>query len=179
MKHIVKHAILVKRTAAVLVALLMLGIAAAPVFAHGVVVTRTEPEAGAALTSAPGQITAVFNEELNTHLSTIAVVRADGTQVDLKDGGVDLTDPDHASMIVHVPDNLPEAAYIVRWHVVLDDGDASDGSFSFTVGNAQPVSEQAPSLASAPAGNPLLWVEAGAALLAVVALSFLWRRRNA
>jgi methionine-rich copper-binding protein CopC len=162
------------------------GLGAPAALAHSVVVERTEPETGAALKSGPAQVAIMFNEELDTHLSTIKVFNAAGQRVDLKDGGVDLTDPDHASMIVHLP-KLDEAAYIVRWHVVLDDGDATDGAFTFTVGNAAPITEPlaAPVAAAAPApmavtANPTLWF--GAAALAaclVLALGLLWRRRSA
>lgn len=157
--------------------------------AHSVVVERTEPETGAALKQGPAQVAIMFNEELDTHLSTIKVFNADGQRVDLKDGGVDLTDPDHASMIVHLPD-LAEAAYIVRWHVVLDDGDATDGAFTFTVGNAAPITEPltvaapaaesvAAPVALAPfAANSTLWLAAGA-VAACLVLGLLWRRRSA
>jgi methionine-rich copper-binding protein CopC len=169
---------------AVVWAALALGLRAPAALAHSVVVERTEPETGAALKNGPAQVAIMFNEELDTHLSTIKVFRADGQRVDLKDGGVDLTDPDHASMIVHLPD-LDEAAYIVRWHVVLDDGDATDGAFTFTVGNAAPITEPLTASAPAPAtmaltANTTLWFGvAVAAACLVLALGLLRRRRSA
>lgn len=153
-------------------------------FAHNVVVERTEPETSAALKRGPAQVAIMFNEELDTHLSTIKVFDEDGQRVDLKDGGVDLTDPDHASMIVHLPE-LAEAAYIVRWHVVLDDGDATDGAFTFTVGNAAPITEPLTVAAPAPApmaitANTTVWFGAAAvAACLVLALGLLWRGRSA
>ena len=163
---------------------LVLSLGAPAAFAHNVVVERTEPETGAALKRGPAQVAIMFNEELDTHLSTIKVFNAEGQRVDLKDGGVDLTDPDHASMIVHLPE-LAEAAYIVRWHVVLDDGDATDGAFTFTVGNAAPITEPLTVAAPAPApalitANTTLWFgTAAVAACLVLALGLLWRRRSA
>lgn len=169
---------------AVVWAALALSLGTPAASAHNVVVERTEPETGAALKRGPAQVAIMFNEELDTHLSTIKVFDADGQRVDLKDGGVDLTDPDHASMIVHLPE-LAEAAYIVRWHVVLDDGDATDGAFTFTVGNAAPITEPLTVAAPAPApalitANTTLWFgTAAVAACLVLALGLLWRRRSA
>jgi len=184
-RDVMKLAAIAMVTAALTILVQCLGAPAA--LAHDVVVERTEPETGAALKRGPAQVAIMFNEELDTRLSTIKVFNADGERVDLKDGGVDLTDPDHASMIVHLPE-LAEAAYIVRWHVVLDDGDATDGAFTFTVGNAAPITE--PLTVAAPAAAPValapltanstLWFAAGAvAACLMLALGLLWRRRSA
>ena len=41
---------------------------------------------------------------------------------------------DHAALVVTLPP-LPDGAYLVRWYVVLLDGDASESSFNFYVGD--------------------------------------------
>jgi hypothetical protein len=56
---------------------------------------------------------------------------------------VDLDDPEHAALKVDTI-ALPAGDYIVKWHVVLTDGDASDGEFGFTVGLDSPTGQSYP-----------------------------------
>lgn len=104
------------------------------VSAHEVEFLKSDPENGAIIAQSPAQIRAWFGEELQTGVSILQVFDANGQRVDSGDGQVDLTDPDHASLVVDVP-ALPEGAYLVRWYIVLLDGDASESSFSFFVGD--------------------------------------------
>jgi methionine-rich copper-binding protein CopC len=113
------------------------------VSAHGVEVVKSNPVDGAALAQSPEQVKVWFNEELQTGDSILQVIDAKGTQVDMGNGGVDLDDPEHASMKVDTT-ALPAGAYIVKWHVVLTDGDASDGEFGFTVGQNSPAGQSYP-----------------------------------
>ena len=120
------------------------------VSAHGVEVVKSDPMAGAVLDQPPVQVKVWFNEELQTSDSTLQVLNTEGIKVDRGNGGVDLDDPDHASMKVDVT-TLPVGAYIVKWHVNLTDGDASDGEFSFTIGQPLPAeSSYPPPVDSAP-----------------------------
>lgn len=163
-----------------LLTLCWLGLTPAVASAHSVVVLRSEPETGAVLQQAPNQIAVMFNEELDSHASTLQVFSAEGQQVDVGDGGVDLTDPDHASMIVHLP-ALEQDGYVVRWHVVLDDGDASEGFLTFTVGagTARPAPVSVPALNTG-LSSRIGWMSVGVALLlAMGASGLLWRRRVA
>jgi hypothetical protein len=82
----------------------------------------------------PSEIRAWFGEEMKTGVSTLQVFTAEGQRVDNGDGGVDLNDPEHASMVVTLPP-LPEGEYLVRWYVVLLDDDASESTFNFFVGD--------------------------------------------
>ncbi len=102
-------------------------------FAHLVELISSFPQNGMIMSQSPGVITAVFNEEMQSKNSSLQVFDAAGNQVDNGDGGVDLNDPDHASLQVNVP-ALAEGAYTVRWQVMLLDGDATRGSFNFFVG---------------------------------------------
>ncbi len=118
----------------VLLTVLLLVTAVSLVSAHAVALLRSDPANGSILVQSPTEIRAWFGEEMQTGVSTLQVFSADGQRMDNGDGGVDLNDPDHASMVVTVPP-LPDGEYLVRWYVVLLDGDASESSFNFYVGD--------------------------------------------
>ena len=112
-------------------ALLILLMFATTAAAHATTVIKTEPADGAIVTGNLTQVTAQFNEELHTKLSRMKVLDANGKQVSEGFGKVDLDDPDHKTLIAHLPKPLPNGVYTVQWLVLLLDGDASDGKFSF------------------------------------------------
>ena len=107
------------------------------VSAHSVELLKSEPEAGSVVPQAPRQVKAWFNEEMQTGASYIQVLNDRGEQIDLGDGGVDLTDAQHASMVVSLPDVLPEGLYTVHWYVMLLDNDPTEGEFYFYVGDQE------------------------------------------
>lgn len=121
--------------------LLALGVALAALLwlaggaaAHALLL-KSQPEAGAALVQSPLRVIAWFSQELDTSLSTLHVVNGDGQQVDNGDGGVDLNDPDHASLVVTLPLDLPDGLYTAQWTATsVEDGDTTSGQFSFIVG---------------------------------------------
>ncbi len=121
----------------ILLILLLAGVVTA-VSAHAAVIIKSIPANGEILAESPSEVMAWFAEELVSGESTMTVFSAQGTQVDNGDGGVNLNDPDHASMIVTLPP-LSDGSYTVQWHVTLLDGDATDGAFSFAVGEGQSV----------------------------------------
>ena len=104
--------------------------------AHAALV-RSEPMDGTALNHSPARITAWFEQELEETGSTIAVFDANGRQVDDGIGGVDLNDPDHASMTARVTAVLATGRYAVRWVAMsATDGHAghpSRGEFDFEI----------------------------------------------
>lgn len=159
--------------------LLVLGLLLRPTasYAHLVELLASFPENGMILSQSPEVITAVFNEEMQSSTSNIQVFDADGNQVDNGNGGVDLNDPNHASMLVNVP-ALAGGAYTVRWQVVLLDGDATAGAFNFFVGDEAaadaarfaPISNEAEVTGTAVANtapNNTLWLAAGILLTAL------------
>jgi copper transport protein len=167
------------RPVALLLAILIGILFAGAASAHEVEVTRSDPSSGAVLEQSPATVRAWFDEELQTGPSTLVVLDANGQQVDNRDGGVDLDDPAHASMAVSLP-ALPDGSYSVSWYVVLLDGDASEGQFTFFVGEkpasavaavSQPSAPEAPGASAAPAGErpglPMLWIALGLGLLVV------------
>ncbi len=172
--------------------LLVAGLLAVPAvsYAHLVELLSSFPENGAIVAASPEVITAVFNEEMQSATSTLELFDAQGVQVDDGSGGVDLNDPDHASMQVSVPP-LTEGAYTVRWHVVLLDDDATSGSFNFFVGdeaaanaaNFVPIpdgSEVEATAVSSTAPNNTIWLVAGILVTALFigGVFFIFSRRN-
>lgn len=138
---------------------------------------KSQPEAGTHLDQAPAQTIAWFTEELDTHTSTLQVFDAAQRQVDAGDGHVDLNDPDHATMAASLADTLPAGVYTVHWAAVsAEDGDATEGEFTFTVGDAQAAASTAPAAAGSNAGRPLLWLMIGVAVLLVVTTAVSWRK---
>ncbi|MFN8491554.1 MAG: copper resistance protein CopC [Caldilineaceae bacterium] len=115
------------------VALLGLFVLVTAVAAHATTVVKSDPAGGAVVTGKLTQVTAQFSEELHTHLSTLQVLDAAGKPVSVGYGKVDLDDPDHKTLIAVLQAPLPNGVYTVQWHVLLTDGDASDGKFQFTV----------------------------------------------
>jgi methionine-rich copper-binding protein CopC len=103
--------------------------------AHGPeILVKTDPPDGVTLKQSPARVTAWFNTELETGLSTIQVFDIYHQQVDNGDGGLDVNGPDQATMIVSLP-TLAEGVYIVRWTAVTAvDGELVAGVFTFAVG---------------------------------------------
>lgn len=99
---------------------------------------HSDPAHGEQRAQSPQHVTAWFDEELDTRKSMLQVFDLEDRQVDEGNGHVDLEDPDHASMIVPLPE-LSEGVYIVRWKAVtIDDDVVTEGEFNFIVGNAEP-----------------------------------------
>lgn len=153
--------------------------------AHGVVLVRSEPAADSTVDSPPEQVRAWFNEELDVNGSTLQVFDAEGQQVDNGDGGVDLYDPEHASMVVTLPPQLTNGHYIVRWYaVVAEDGDTAAGEFSFSIAlpaqRGEQVAAPQPSVRVRPlvcGGVTLSWVVIVSVVILLLAASVGFHRR--
>jgi len=135
------------------------------VAAHSELV-KSEPEAGASLENSPPQVTAWFSEELDSQSSTLRVFNSQNNQVDNGDGGVDLNDLDHLTMVVSLPP-LPAGTYTVHWtSVSAEDGDAEEGDFTFSVTNGT-----APGEAAVPSDNTsTVWIIGGVVAILIVAV---------
>jgi methionine-rich copper-binding protein CopC len=149
-----------------------------PVSAHSDLVS-SEPEDGQVLAQSPVQVMAMFSEELDTQTSTLLVVDSERNQVDNGDGGTDLDDLEHKTILVSLPPALPDGTYTVQWKSVsAEDEDVESGEFTFIVGSAtgsDESSSQTPSGASS-------WLLYGAiglgVILLVVVLIYVNRQRN-
>lgn len=101
---------------------------------------HSEPASGTALDGQPFVLRAWFSQEL-TSRSTIMVVDANGVQVDLGDGRVDMDDPIRKLMLVSLPE-LPEGIYTVHYDAdSAEDGHSYPGAFAFGVGMEAPAGE--------------------------------------
>jgi methionine-rich copper-binding protein CopC len=135
-------------------ALLVLG--ASKVSAHARF-ERTEPPNDAPLDGTPIVLKVFFSQEL-TSTSKIRVLDANGAQVDLGDGRVDLDDPIRKTMLVSLPE-LPVGVYTIDFTAdSAEDGHEYPGTAQFGVGMLPPAAGQ-PS--ETPAAEPTTDTEAG------------------
>lgn len=113
---------------ACVVPLLLFG-TALPASAHPTLLSTT-PEAGYSVSSAPDQVTMVFDEAVS--------VEARGVRIE-DDGGERVSTAEVASeqggrrLVVRVLDDLQAGRYVVRWRVTAQDGDVVDADFDFAV----------------------------------------------
>ncbi len=158
------------------------------VSAHDVQPTKTDPKDGTALAQAPARITVWFPEEVVAEKSTLQVFDVQGKQVDAGKGGVDLNDPSHEVMVVSLP-ALPTGVYLVKWTAGLTDGDSTEGSINFGVGNViVPTTVQAAtetvepiSAVNASTADPQLpvgWIFGGATVVLVVLVAVILLARR-
>jgi methionine-rich copper-binding protein CopC len=125
-----------RRFGAVALALGLLVASTSSAFAHARY-DRSEPPAGSTIDGQPFVLTAYFTQEL-TSKSTMRVLDANGVQIDLGDGHVDLNDPDRKIMYVTLPE-LPVGVYTVEYSAEsAEDGHAEPGTFAFGVGMTPP-----------------------------------------
>ena len=121
-----------KRALGGLLLLLFLGLPAVAI-AHAKLV-KCDPADGAVLHQSPERVIAWFNDELETVASSMTVLDDRGRQVNTGRGGVDLNDPDHASIVAILPTTLPPGRYTVHWTAASTDGHESQrGAFAFEV----------------------------------------------
>ena len=122
----------------------------ASVQAHEVKPETSTPAPGIALGESPAEVVLVFAEELTEEGSSLQVYNAAGTAIQISGGGVDLNDPQHATLRAGLP-VLAEGVYQVKWSIVLTDGDGSSGSYHFGVGKVVVPSQAAEESGAAPA----------------------------
>src|SRR6185503_14409651 len=134
-----------RRLGAVSLALGLLVASTSNAFAHARY-DRSEPPAGSTTDGQAFVLKAFFTQEL-TSKSTMRVLDANGMQIDLGDGHVDLNDPDRKVMYVTLPE-LPVGVYTVEFSAEsAEDGHAEPGTFAFGVGITPPS-------ATGPANQP-------------------------
>lgn len=94
---------------------------------------RADPAPGSDLDQAPHQLQLFFSEAVDPSFSRVQLLNAQREQVDRGDSHVAPNDP--RSMIVSVPDGLPDGVYTVAWQTLSAvDGHRVDGAFPLIIG---------------------------------------------
>ena len=106
---------------------LLLLLAAGEVSAHAML-DRAEPRVGKKVAAAPREVTLWFTQKLEAAFSTITVTNAAGERVD-----TGKTRVSGSQMSVSLRPG-GSGTYRVTWHVLSVDSHATDGNFTFQVG---------------------------------------------
>ncbi len=106
---------------------------AAPAAAHDELLASS-PSPGAALDSAPTEVTLTFSADVLT--IGAAVIVADGAG---KDWAAAAPAVDNGVVSVPLVPALPAGGYEIRWRVVSQDGHPISGVIPFTIGGAAPL----------------------------------------
>lgn len=153
-------------TAAVCLATVMLPLTAS---AHSDVIDET-PGPGEVLTEGPVDVSVTFSEELDPS-STLTVLDAQDDAV--ATGGLDLDDLEHVTL--QAQSELSPGRYSVTWSAVsVEDGDTTDGSWSFAVADASGAIPEA----ETDSGSLTRWLILGLVAVASVAFMMLRPRRR-
>jgi methionine-rich copper-binding protein CopC len=147
---------------------------ASPAVAHSEPV-ELSPDDGASLSEAPTQVRAVFSEELDAE-SSLTVFDSAGRPVG-DAGHLDLDDVEHVTLVADI--EVGSGSYTVEWTAVsAEDGDATSGSWAFTVGDA-PDGGVAPIQTTDSGGLDVLAVVAGLGVAAAaVGLTVVFARHR-
>ena len=182
--------------AAVLTAVMMLGILSSTGVSAHAELDRSNPTADSTVQGSPEQVEIWFTQEI-TDASTIDVIDAGGASVTAEPAKLDLFDPERKHLTVVLKPNLPNGVYTVKWSSVSEeDGDTEPGEFSFTIegsgtptaspvaspGTGTPTSKVSGSLQSDPPkaekadiDDRALAIALGAGVLAALFIYGLWR----
>jgi copper transport protein len=115
-----------------LAALVYIVLAPATAFAHANL-DRADPASGSQLDKPPPQLQLVFSEAVDGSFSRVQLLNSKGEQVDRGDSHVAPTDP--LSLIVSVPDQLPDGVYTVAWRTLSAvDGHTVNGAYPLIIG---------------------------------------------
>ena len=122
-----------KSIAAVIAAMLFLGICSVGQVSAHAELDRSNPKAGSTVQGSPAQVEIWFTEEI-AEGSAIAVVDAAGKPATTAEAKLDLFDPDRKHLTVELAPNLPNGVYTVNWtSISAEDGDTESDSFTFTI----------------------------------------------
>ena len=164
------------RLAALLAGLVAVAIALAPVASAHAVLLATDPARGAQLDRGPAQVSATFNEPLQTAFAAMTVVGPDANLWSTGDPRVD-----GAVVTVALRPLGPAGSYTVNYRVTSADGHVVTGSWAFeltTPGSGTPGPPAAASTwgAAATGGIPVWPFVAGGAAAIVIAAGWALRR---
>jgi methionine-rich copper-binding protein CopC len=163
------------KLAALIAGLLVgMGLAAAPLASAHAARIACDPAEGAKLARGPAQVSATFNEPLQTAFAAMTVVGPDGNLWSTGDPRVD-----GAVISVAVRPLGPVGQYTVNYRVTSADGHPVMGSWWFELTAPGSGTPGAPAAAPADAGGFPVWafVAVGVALVAIAA-GWALRRAN-
>jgi methionine-rich copper-binding protein CopC len=92
--------------------------------------TKSAPAANEVLAESPKTIRLWFSEKVEPKFSSIVLMRADSTKLEV--GKAAATD-DPKSIAADLATPLSSGKYLIRWRTAGDDGHAVRGTFSFSV----------------------------------------------
>ena len=171
--------ILVVLIAASVAVLTIAGLASA----HDVLVS-SDPVAGAVLAKAPGTVTLVFDQEVQSGFAEMAVTVGSQAPVEFTPtvAGRDVT-ADLATQNVTIPTGSALTPWKIGYRIVSADGHPVTGLVTFsvgvaTVGATKSISAAAPALPTRSAAVTWALIGGAAVLLALAAVVLLWMRHR-
>ena len=160
------------RFAALLAGLVAIAIAVAPVASAHSVLLATDPAKGAKLDRGPAQVSATFNEPLQTVFGAMTVV---GPDANLWSTG----DPRVSGAVISVALRPlgPAGSYTVNYRVTSADGHVVTGSWAFELTTPGSGTPGPPAASTAATGGIPVWpFVAGGAAVIVIATGWALRR---
>lgn len=138
---------------AVVVAVVIAALSVQSAGAHATLVASDPPEENV-VPATPDQVRLTFDMEINAELSSVELMNATGSTI--AEGKADPDDPDRASMIINLPDDVPPGEFSVSWTVV-EAGAAEEheveGQLTFTIDPTATPSASPTVVISAPEGT--------------------------
>jgi copper resistance protein C len=160
------------RFAALLAGLVAFAIALAPVASAHAVLIATDPAKGAKLATGPAQVSATFNEPLQTAFAATTVVGPDTNLWSTGDPRVD-----GAVISVALRPLGPAGSYTVNYRVTSADGHVVTGSWAFELTTPGSGTPGPPAASTAATGGIPVWpFVAGGAAVIVIAAGWALRR---
>jgi methionine-rich copper-binding protein CopC len=160
------------RFAALLAGLVAFAIALAPVASAHAVLIATDPAKGAKLATGPAQVSATFNEPLQTAFAAATVVGPDTNLWSTGDPRVD-----GAVISVALRPLGPAGSYTVNYRVTSADGHVVTGSWAFELTTPGSGTPGPPAASTAATGGIPVWpFVAGGAAVIVIAAGWALRR---
>jgi copper resistance protein C len=160
------------RFAALLAGLVAVAIGLAPVASAHAVLLATDPARGATLATGPAQVSATFNEPLQTAFAAMTVVGPDANLWSIGDPRLD-----GAVISVALRPLGPAGTYTVNYRVTSADGHVVTGSWTFELTTPGSGTPGPPAASTAATGGIPVWpFVAGGAAVIVIAVGWALRR---
>jgi methionine-rich copper-binding protein CopC len=110
-------------------ALLILGAASGPAFAHAIIVRTSPPQSGVGAADI-GKVEVWYDAGIRDAFVALAVVNGAGERIDKRDAAIDASDPAHVTVGVNP---LTPGKYTVRYRALSADGHIVSGAWEFEI----------------------------------------------